>query len=110
MVNIFDIKNLENIPKDVRGGLKRDPFGDEIIQLFRMADGPLTVDQVYIAYYRLFSASMKEGEYKTKPGAKLKSKRQIMLKLYNMSKLENPQITSVDRAIYKLAERNLFSS
>ena len=95
MSDIFDISDLEDVPAIIKNGLKRDPFGEEILQLFKLAQRPLSIDEVYIALYRMFS--------KTKP--------QIMLKLYNMSKDENAQIEQVSRGIYQLKHivPNLFN-
>lgn len=111
MSNIFDICNLDDVPKSIKEGLKRDHFGDEIIQLFKIANRSLTVNEVYIAHFRMFSSSMNsDGEYKIKENTKPKTKRQIMLKLYNMSKEKDAMIEAIDRGVYKLKknEPNLF--
>ena len=112
MGDIFDICNLDDVPKSIQDGLKRDRFGDEIIQLFRIANRALTVNEVYIAHFRMFSATVNsDGEYRIKDGANPKTKRQIMLKLYNMSKEKDSQIEAVDRGTYRLkkSQPNLFN-
>lgn len=103
MSDIFDISDLGDVPSIIKNGLKRDPFGEEILQLFKLAQRPLSIDEVYIAHYRMFSAEQtQDGGYKTKQGIEPKTKRQIMLKLYNMSKDENAQIEQFSRGVYQL--------
>lgn len=106
MTDIFDIYDLADLPGDIKTGLRKDPFGDEIVQLFKIANRTLSIDEVYVAHYRKFIADMQaensESFVKTS-----KTKRQITLKLYNMGKDPNSPIESVEgrNGLYRLKKQ-----
>lgn len=112
MTNIFDIYDLADIPESIKIGLKKDPFGDEIIQLFKIANRTLSIDEVYVAHYRKFFADL-QSEHSESSNKVPKTKRQITLKLYNMAKDQNSPIESVEgrNGLYRLKkpEINLFN-
>lgn len=81
MDNIFDLNNISDIPAEIKQELNRDSFAEQIIELFNIANRELNVDEVTVGYYRKFN--------------EIKTKRQIMTKLYNMSKESYPAIESV---------------
>lgn len=112
MKNIFNLENLDDVPQLIKDELTRDPFGEEIVQLFKLAERPLNIDEVFIAHYRMFSSVEAVGTtHRTTPNPKPKTKRQITLKLYNMSRDPNSVIKQCERGVYclKESERNLFS-
>lgn len=93
MNSLFDLKNLSDLPPELRkdlGATKRDEFENELIQLFKMADGELTLDQVQVGYYRKYN--------------KVCERRKLMMKLYNISRAKSPAIESVEKrkGVYKL--------
>ena len=93
MNDIFDLKNLTDLPADIRGQLgatKRDELETELIGLLRVAGRDLTLDEVMVGYYR---------QYK-KPC----ERRALMLKLYNMSRAKSPAIEAVEKrkGVYRL--------
>ena len=81
MNNIFDLNDISDIPQEIKSDLNRDQFAEQILDLFNIAGRELTVDEVTVGYYRQFQ--------------EIKTKRQIMTKLYNMSRENNPVIESV---------------
>ena len=94
MSDLFDLCNIEDIPEEIKIELNKDPFADHIIELFDIAKRELSVDQVTVGYYRRFN--------------EIKTKRQIMTKLYNMSKDITYSIESVPgkKGIYRKKELN----
>lgn len=103
MNDIFNLSDVNDVPEQIREDLGQDQFAQEIIKLFQIADQPLTINEVFIGHYRLFSAQKAEdGRYQTKAGITPKTKRQITLKLYNMSKEQDPVIIQSGRGIYTL--------
>jgi hypothetical protein len=91
--NIFNLEDLTDIPGDLRADLsflKIDKFHKGLISILELADRPVNLDEISIAYFRLFG----EG----------KSRRDIMIKLYNMSKSKQSAIQSVPqkRGVYTL--------
>ena len=98
MNNIFDLNDISDIPPEIKGELNRDKFAEQILDLFNMAGRELTVDEVTVGYYRQFQ--------------EIKTKRQIMTKLYNMSRETYPAIESVPGrkgAYRKRKNQDLFS-
>ena len=83
MRDIFDVCNVDDIPDEIKNGLNEVLFDKQILELFDIAQRDLSVDEVTVAYFRKF------GEPKTK--------KQIMSKLYNMSRIANPKIVSVKK-------------
>ena len=82
MNDIFNLSDVNDVPEQIREDLGQDQFAQEIIKLFQIADQPLTINEVFIGHYRLFSAQKAEdGRYQTKAGITPKTKRQITLKL-----------------------------
>jgi len=81
MDNLFDLNNISDIPVEIKQELNRDSFAEQIVELFNIANRELNVDEVTVGYYRKFN--------------EIKTKRQIMTKLYNMSKESYPVIESV---------------
>lgn len=81
MDNLFDLNNISDIPAEIKQELNRDSFAEQIVELFNIANRELNVDEVTVGYYRKFN--------------EIKTKRQIMTKLYNMSKESYPVIESV---------------
>lgn len=103
MNDIFNVSDVNDVPESIRADLGQDQFAQEIIKLFKIADQPLTINEVFIGHYRMFSAQkMEDGRYKTKQGVTPKTKRQITLKLYNMSKELEPAIIQSGRGVYIL--------
>lgn len=103
MIDIFNISDVNDVPKTIQADLGLDQFAEEIIKLFQIANRPLTINEVFIAHYRMFSAQKNQnGQYQTKPDVTPKTKRQITLKLYNMSKDPEPTILSSGRGVYVL--------
>lgn len=106
MNDIFNVSDVNDVPESIRADLGQDQFAQEIIKLFKIADQPLTINEVFIGHYRMFSAQkMEDGRYKTKQGVTPKTKRQITLKLYNMSKELEPAIIQSGRGVYILNTR-----
>ena len=103
MNDIFNLSDVNDVPEQIREGLGLDQFAQEIIKLFKLANRPLTINEVFIAHYRMFSAKKdQEGHYQDKPDTRPKTKRQITLKLYNMAKEQDSGIIQTGRGIYKL--------
>ena len=95
MTDIFDLNNLDDLPEKIKDDLSIDKFENRILILFDIAKRSLSVDEVTIAYFRKFG---KED---------IKNKRQIVAKLYNMSRSINPKIESVPhkKGIYRLRSK-----
>lgn len=96
-MKIFSLFNLDDIPASLKTGLRKDEFGDQINELFKLA-GPgveLTVDMVMVAYYRKFTAGTDNEP---------KKKNAIMAKLYAMGKDKDSPIESVEgkKGTYRL--------
>ncbi len=72
MQNIFDLNDVSDIPTEIKNELNRDVFGEQIVELFKLAQRELSVDEVTVGYFRKFN--------------EIKTKKQIMTKLYNMSR------------------------
>lgn len=96
-IDIFDIKNTDDLPKELRIG-HHDPFTEEIIHLFKLAEEKglkqLNVNQVMVAYHRLFGEKNK----------KIKNNIQIMNKLFSIARQKNAPLEKVSgiNGTYKL--------
>lgn len=88
--SIFDTKNTTDLPDQLQKEITKE-FDNNIIELFMLAERPLHIDEVTVAYYRKYGIK--------------KTKRQIMTKLYNMSRKINPEIIKHNkRGYYKFAD------
>ena len=83
--DIFDVKNTADLPEQLQKEVTNE-FDNNIIKLFKIAERPLHIDEVTVAYYRKFGIE--------------KTKRQIMTKLYNMSRQINPKIIKYNKKGY----------
>lgn len=92
--DIFDLFSIDDIPADIADGINTDIFAKRIIELLKLAGRSLSVDELTVGFYR---------KYKDEDDGK-KTKRQITLKAYNMSREEHPLIRSVEnrKGIYEL--------
>lgn len=92
--DIFDLFSIDDIPADIAEGINTDVFAKRIIELLKLAGRPLSVDELTVGFYR---------KYKDEEDGK-KTKRQVTLKAYNMSKEDNPSIKSVEnkKGVYEL--------
>lgn len=92
--DIFDLFSIDDIPADIAEGINTDVFAKRIIELLKLAGRPLSVDELTVGFYR---------KYKDEEDSK-KTKRQVTLKAYNMSKEDNPSIKSVEnkKGVYEL--------
>ena len=88
--NIFDLTDVSDIPAKISTDLRRDVFAQNILKLFNKAGRNLTVDEITVGYYRQFK--------------EIKTKRQIVLKLYNMAREEEAKIRSIPnrKGVYKV--------
>ena len=86
--NIFDLKDVSDIPSEISTELNCDVFAQNILKLFNKAGRKLTVDEITVGYYRQFK--------------EIKTKRQIMVKLYSMARARNAKIRSIPnlRGVY----------
>lgn len=94
MTDLFDITNIDDLPEKVKEGINVDIFATRILELFELAQRDLSIDELTVAYYRKY----KDEDTETK------SKKQIMAKVYNMSRERNPKIKSVEgkKGVYTL--------
>lgn len=92
--DIFDLFSIDDIPADIAEGLNTDVFAKRIIELLKLAGRPLSVDELTVGFYR---------KYKDEDDGK-KTKRQITLKAYNMSKEDHKVIRSLEnrKGVYEL--------
>ena len=79
--NIFDLTDVSDIPEEISAELSNDVFAQNILTLFNKAGRNLTIDEVTVGYYRQFE--------------EIKTKRQIMVKLYSMARARNAKIRSI---------------
>ena len=79
--NIFDLTDVSDIPAKMSTDLRRDVFAQNILKLFNKAGRNLTIDEVTVGYYRQFK--------------EIKTKRQIMVKLYSMARAREAKIRSI---------------
>ena len=79
--NIFDLTDVSDIPEEISAELSNDVFAQNILTLFNKAGRNLTIDEVTVGYYRQFK--------------EIKTKRQIMVKLYSMARARKAKIRSI---------------
>ena len=79
--NIFDLTDVSDIPDEISTDLNCDVFAQNILTLFNKAGRNLTIDEVTVGYYRQFN--------------EIKTKRQIMVKLYSMARARRAKIKSI---------------
>lgn len=94
MSDVFDLRNVSDIPDEIKKELNTYSLSDRILELFDIAKRNLSVDEVVVAYFRKFN--------------EVKTKKQIMSKLYSMSKTANAKIKSVSgcKGVYsKIGEK-----
>ena len=94
--NIFDLFDTSDLPDNLKNDLKRfkrSETEERIINLLRLADEDLSLNQLQVGYYR------KYGE--------VKERRKLTAKLYIMCKSDNPVVTSVKgkKGKYRLIQR-----
>lgn len=92
---IFDLSNIADLPEEIAKEmliLSRSAFERNIIEIFRMANCELEIDQITVAYYRLFK--------------EVKNRNQIAVKLCNMAKIDKPQIERIKgkKGFYRLID------
>ncbi len=94
MNDIFDLTSLDDVPSRVKVDINIDSFTSRMLELFEIANRPLSIDELTVGYYRKFKDVDKEG----------KTKRQIAVKVYSMSKEKNAKIRNVEgkKGIYEL--------
>ena len=81
--NIFDLTDISDIPDEISTDLNCDDFGRNILTLFNKAGRNLSVDEITVGYYRQFN--------------EIKTKRQIMVKLYSMARARRAKIKSIPK-------------
>ena len=81
--NIFDLTDVSDIPAEISAELNNDVFAQNILKLFNEAGRNLTINEITVAYYRQFK--------------EIKTKRQIMVKLYNMARARRAKIRSIPK-------------
>lgn len=79
--NIFDLTDVSDIPDEISAELSNDVFAQNILTLFNKAGRNLTIDEITVGYYRQFN--------------EIKTKRQIMVKLYSMARAKRAKIKSI---------------
>ena len=79
--NIFDLTDVSDIPAEISAELSNDVFAQNILTLFNKAGRNLTIDEITVGYYRQFK--------------EIKTKRQIMVKLYSMARAKEAKIRSI---------------
>lgn len=81
--NIFDLTDVSDIPEEISAELSNDVFAQNILTLFNKAGRNLTIDEITVGYYRQFN--------------EIKTKRQIMVKLYSMARARRAKIKSIPK-------------
>ena len=96
MADLFDLTNVDDIPEEIKDGIVIDVVATRILELFKIANRPLSIDEITVAYYRKFKDEDKD----------LKTKKQVMGKVYNMSRERNAKIKSVEgkKGVYTLCK------
>ena len=96
MADIFDLTNVDDIPDEVKEGIVVDIVATRILELFKIARRDLSIDEITVAYYRKFKDEDDD----------IKTKKQIMGKVYNMSRERNAKIKSVEgkKGVYTLCK------
>ena len=81
--NIFDLTDVSDIPDEISSELSNDVFAQNILTLFNKAGRNLNVNEITVGYYRQFN--------------EIKTKRQIMVKLYSMARARRAKIKSIPK-------------
>ena len=81
--NIFDLTDVSDIPDEISTELNCDVFAQNILKLFKEAGRSLSIAEITVGYYRQFK--------------EIKTKRQIMVKLYSMARARNAKIRSISQ-------------
>lgn len=94
-LDIFNLDDVTDLPRSLQEELvinKRDDWEKRIIELFKLAKSPLSLDQIIVAYYRKYSLSIE--------------RRKMTAKLYNMCRSFKPAIESVEgrKGLYQFKE------
>ena len=79
--NIFDLTDVSDIPAEISTDLTNGVFAQNILKLFNKAGRNLTIDEITVGYYRQFK--------------EIKTKRQIMVKLYSMARAKKAKIRPI---------------
>ena len=79
--DLFDLTDVSDIPAEISTDLTYGAFAQNILTLFNKAGRNLTIDEITVGYYRQFK--------------EIKTKRQIMVKLYSMARARNAKIRSI---------------
>jgi len=93
---LIDLSDLSDIPKKLSNELSiskdkgKGNFKKELIDIFKKFNKGLRIDEVAVAYYRLYG--------------KVKPRKSFMVKLYAISRSEKPAIETVKgkRGVYRL--------
>ena len=96
--DLFDTNNVRDLPKDIVNQLGKSPVVDRCINLLKLANRELSLDEITVAFYRLYTLKEKFP---------IKRKNQIMATLYSYVKSStHPIIESVKdkKGVYKLKE------
>ena len=90
--NIFDLTDVSDIPDEISTDLNYDVFAQNILKLFKEAGRSLSIAEITVGYYRQFK--------------EIKTKRQIMVKLYSMARAREAKIKSISqlKGVYGVVE------
>ncbi len=92
--DIFDVASISDLPDEMRKEIEArrlDDFEVKIMELFKIANRALSIDEVMVAFYRKYHI--------------LKNRRQILNKLYQIAKTGNSDLIMVKRGIYELKRK-----
>lgn len=94
--DIFNITNLSDLPEDMKKAVesrKYDEFEQKILELFHIANRPLSINEIMVALYRKYNVN--------------KNRRQVMNKLYQMASPSNAiaEIYSIKKGVYNLKQK-----
>ena len=97
-MDVFDLNDLTEIPDVVKQDLAKDDFAERLMTLFNMAGRSLNLDELTVGYYRVFCKDKNE---------EIKTKKQIMTKVYNMSRGRNSRVEAVPhkKGLYRIKEK-----
>lgn len=97
-MDVFDLTNLIEIPDAIKEDLAKDEFAERLITLFNIARRPLNLDELTVGYYRVFCKDTND---------EIKTKKQIMTKVYNMSRGRNSRVEAVPhkKGLYRIKEK-----
>lgn len=94
MDSLFQMNDLSDLPDTLRNRLKEprkikkeEPF----VELFRLANRPLSFDEFIVAFYRKHKVVL--------------DRREVINKLYALSQRRNNQICPVSKGVYVIKER-----